>query len=218
MKKQEILPQNIIDIWAPAIFDYIHLVIHGEKELEENTELELTTQMVNAMAHIGESFAQGYRANDSVTVFRYERNLQEVFLEFKKIKTNIHFGFDDYKGFYVNNYLSFQYCLKSTNDKFWCQLFELFNYGKVEYTQTALHSLPQDKKKIFTRNKNASINMFIDFIINSLNNEDELISEIKVQIDKCNSHEELFTKIFKCVDIFQSLNYQLYHIDYLHKR
>ena len=216
MVKKPEFPEELDEKWAPAIFRYVHEVMFNKNEIDSELETEITIEMTQGLAHIGELFADKFRANDIVNVMRHNHCFQEVFLQFGKLKTQIFFGFDE-KGFYVNNHLSFQENLKSTNDKFWSTFFNLFDCGKVNYENGlgSSHPLKKDLNKIFERNHSSCMHIFKDLIGNSLFGGEILIDRIEVEIGDCKSNEELYTKIFRCIEIFQSLNYQLYHINYL---
>jgi hypothetical protein len=219
MKKQT--PKASVNEWLSAIFFYVEKVLLSQKEIDKAEEFKIAESMVNAMSSIGEYFADKYRANDSVTVRRYNNNFQEAVLKFEKLKTEIAFGFD-YNCFYVNNTLSFQNHLKSANDVFWSRLFSLSELGKVKYDQDFpdCGGIGGELNSMLRQNTSANLRIAGGFLLNLVADahRGDFIDHIEIEIQKTKNREELFSRVEACIDAFQSLNYQLYHIEYLANR
>jgi hypothetical protein len=219
MKKNP-LPKANVDEWFAAIFTYIEKFLLSPTEIDDDESFKIGESMVNAMAGIGEYFAGKYRANDSVTVGRYHE-IQETHLRFEKLNTEIAFGFDHHC-FYVNNTLSFQNNLKSANDSFWSRLLSLSELGKVKYDRDFPErgGVGKDLNSVLRQNTSASLRIAGGFLLNLADDahRGDYINRIEIEIEKTKSRKELFTRIEACIDAFQSLNYQLYHIEYLSAR
>jgi hypothetical protein len=214
-----LIPPEFNNKWAPAINRYIFCIMLNKDTDDDSLWNSITEEMLNAMGEVGIFLSKKYMVNDNVTVIYNTHTLQDIALKFNKIDTGIWFGFDE-MGFYVNNRLSFQNRLKSTNDEFWNDFFKLFELGKVVYSQgiSKQGEVGKSLNKTFALNKSSCLKIFMDFAINSFHGNAELIDEIEVRFKKTKneeSYEELFTKIGMCIDVFYSLNYRLYHIDHL---